>query len=233
MLSCVIQPPLGPSLLDDPAGDAGTMHDLRNMLAVISSGASLVRRDLAGAQAATILDAIHDAAHSAERLASRLTSRAAASRARSIDPGEALVRIAALARARLAERIWLSVRIGPDLPAIVADPERFESAVLNLVLNAEDAMPDGGRLLIRARRERSSLSVTVADTGIGMDAAVQRQAGTLFFTTKREKGSGLGLHQVRLFAASAGGSLSVRSMPGRGTVFALRVPCAGGVKAAA
>lgn len=224
MLSCVVEERRPTALAETPDLDAGTMHDLRNMLAVITSGANLVRRDASGAQAGAILDAIQEAAHSAERLASRLTARAAAPRARAFDPGEALGRIAALARSRLPDRIWLSVRIGPELPAIAADPERFESAVLNLVLNAEDAMPNGGKLLIRARRSEAALLVTVADTGIGMDRRVLRRAGTPFFTTKPGKGSGLGLAQAGRFAAELGGCLLVRSIVGRGTVFTIRIP---------
>jgi signal transduction histidine kinase len=130
------------------------------------------------------------------------------------------------------------VRVEPDLPAdlwpVEADPGELELAILNLVVNARDAMPDGGRVAIRAANAPALdggglrgdfVRLEVADTGAGMTDEVRARAFEPFFTTKGPgEGTGLGLAQVYGFARQSGGAALIESAPGRGTTVALLLP---------
>jgi CheY-like chemotaxis protein len=127
-----------------------------------------------------------------------------------------------------------------DIQAIIADQNQLESALLNLAVNAQDAMPDGGNLTIRTTRiiigpDTSAGSkeltpgnyviITVSDTGMGMDQKIVDRACEPFFTTKGAgKGSGLGLSMVHSFAKQSGGQLHIASAPGAGTEITLLLP---------
>ena len=119
-----------------------------------------------------------------------------------------------------------------DLPTLRSSKAEFETVVINLVLNARDAMPVGGEIVLTAgivaeAPAPPSLCLTVADTGTGMDAGTLARAGEAFFTTKPPgKGTGLGLAMARGFAERAGGRLELASEPGRGTVVTLLLPAA-------
>ena len=122
-----------------------------------------------------------------------------------------------------------------ELPALACNKAEFETVVVNLAVNARDAMQDGGEIVIRAavappppdgpRADAPWLRLEVVDTGLGMDAATLAQAGEAFFTTKPAgKGTGLGLAMARGFAQRAGGRLDLASTPGQGTVATLWLP---------
>ena len=122
-----------------------------------------------------------------------------------------------------------------DLPRLACNKAEFETVVVNLAVNARDAMQDGGEIVIRAavappppdgpRADAPWLRLEVVDTGLGMDAATLAQAGEAFFTTKPAgKGTGLGLAMARGFAQRAGGKLDLASTPGQGTVATLWLP---------
>jgi signal transduction histidine kinase len=115
--------------------------------------------------------------------------------------------------------------------AIMADPSLLQQALINLAVNARDAMPGGGRLEVRlGRRERGGrevVTVEVADTGHGMDAATLARAGESLFTTKAPgEGTGLGLSNVRATMVQHGGEMEITSAPGAGTRVTLRIPIA-------
>jgi CheY-like chemotaxis protein len=133
----------------------------------------------------------------------------------------------------------VSVEAPPGLPAALVDPSQLELAILNLAINARDAMPDGGRLSVELSvAEAGGLSVErlapgqylrvcVADTGVGMDAATLKRAVEPFFSTKGlGKGTGLGLSMVHGLAAQSGGMLRLSSSPGKGTRAELWLPVA-------
>jgi CheY-like chemotaxis protein len=137
------------------------------------------------------------------------------------------------------ERIRLEFELSPDLWSTLCDPNQLESAVLNLAINARDAMPEGGRLIIRTRnvdldeinaaaQGMSSgpyICVEVADTGVGMSAEVVERAFDPFFTTKPiGQGTGLGLSMVYGFARQSDGYCDIRSAPGHGTTVRLYLP---------
>lgn len=110
-------------------------------------------------------------------------------------------------------------------PALVSmDASMLEQVVLNLVLNARDAMPGGGDILIASERDGDWLILIVRDTGLGMDAATRQRIFEPFFTTKGQKGSGLGLAIVFGAVRAAGGTIDVDSKPGAGSTFTIRLP---------
>ncbi|MBV1686914.1 hybrid sensor histidine kinase/response regulator [Novosphingobium sp. G106] len=116
------------------------------------------------------------------------------------------------------------------LPVSV-DYNQLQSALLNLAINARDAMPRGGQLEIGTRRRDGQVSIWVADTGAGMDAETLNKATEPFFTTKPlGEGTGLGLSQVYGFVTQAGGTMNIVSEPGKGTIVTLSFPCAEGEK---
>jgi len=138
--------------------------------------------------------------------------------------------------------IRLLIRAETDLRAAWVDPNQLELAILNLALNARDAMPDGGRLQITCENRRAEAGnappdlatgdfvvVSVSDTGTGMSEATLAHAFEPFFTTKEPgRGSGLGLSMVQGFAAQSGGAVHIVSSLGEGTDVTLWLPCAEG-----
>jgi signal transduction histidine kinase len=110
-----------------------------------------------------------------------------------------------------------------ELPPVSIDREMFEKVTLNLLLNAEDAMPDGGTLTVQARHEETAIAIDVIDTGCGIDAEVLKKMFKPFFTTKPD-GNGLGLATARKIITAHGGTIDVQSVPGRGTKVSIRLP---------
>ena len=132
-------------------------------------------------------------------------------------------------------KVRLTADIEPGLPPLMADATQFELALLNLVFNARDAMPDGGTVMIRGRLASATqasalppgryIAVDVVDTGGGMDAEVLQRVFEPYFTTKAVGvGSGLGLPQVRAFAVQSGGAATISSERGVGTTVSLLLP---------
>ncbi|HVP31869.1 MAG TPA: PAS-domain containing protein [Myxococcota bacterium] len=223
----------------------GIAHDFNNLLTVIVGGAELLAQgDEEPAAAAEIAREILAVARTAASLTQRLL---AFSRKQALDPRpialeSLLADLAALLSRTLGETITLELRIAKGLPLLFADAAQLESALVNLAVNARDAMPRGGRLEIAARSVEASrddaaagwslgagayVEIAVTDEGIGMAAEVLRHAIDPFFTTKaRGKGTGLGLSQVYGFARQSGGDLLIESEPGRGTTVRIRLPVA-------
>jgi signal transduction histidine kinase len=123
------------------------------------------------------------------------------------------------ARAQNVDINWFPA----DLPAVPLDAELFEKVLLNLMLNAEDAMPDGGTLTIQARAEGGWVVLDVIDTGCGMTPDVAARAFRPFVTTK-PGGHGLGLATAKKIVLAHGGTIDLQSEPGRGTKFTVRLP---------
>ena len=137
----------------------------------------------------------------------------------------------------LGPQIGIEFDLDDDLPGFFCDRQEFENAVFNLVINARDAMPDGGCLRIECRCEnangdygiespaRQTLVLRVIDNGEGMSQMTARSAFTAFYTTKpSERGNGLGLAMVSDFMRRAGGSADIESVIGAGTTVVLRFP---------
>lgn len=113
--------------------------------------------------------------------------------------------------------------LDPDLPRVLIDPESFHAALLNLVINAEQSMPDGGSLVARTRSTQDGVALDLIDTGCGMDMDTLTRAFDTFYSTK-PSGSGLGLPTTRKIIQAHGGTLSVQSDPSHGTQFTLALP---------
>ena len=120
-------------------------------------------------------------------------------------------------------RIEIIDYLASDLPTVLLDREAFHGALLNLVLNAEQAMPDGGQLVVRTYATGIGVALDLIDNGCGMDEQTCSQIFNAFFSTKRT-GSGLGLPTARKIVEAHGGQMAVQSELGRGTQFTIRLP---------
>jgi signal transduction histidine kinase len=160
------------------------------------------------------------------------------------DVGAVLTELAELLRPALGGMIDVEIAIQPNLPAVLIDPTQIEQVVLNLALNARDAMPNGGTLSIEAAATTVAAAepevpagdyvvVRVDDTGEGMSDEVRRRLFEPFFTTKGDlRGSGLGLATVQAVVADHGGRIRVASSPQSGTRFEIFLPALGEREAA-
>jgi signal transduction histidine kinase len=220
----------------------GVAHDFNNLLMVILSSLELLQRRLAGDAAAARL--IESARRGAER-GSSLTKRLLAfARRQDLEPErvdlvEAVASLRDLIGRSVGPQIRLSVRHEPGVPAVMVDRNQLEMALLNLVVNARDAMNRTGTITITIQREQGTeqddnavgpgdyVSLAVADNGVGMDEATLRRAIEPFFSTKGVgKGTGLGLSMVHGMAKQSGGTLTLKSRPGEGTVASIWLPTA-------
>jgi CheY-like chemotaxis protein/two-component sensor histidine kinase len=199
----------------------------------------LLRRGLGSEREQRLMDGALQSAERAKVLVQRLLAFA---RKQPLQPGPVDVRrlvseLADLIASTTGPRIDVRVELSDDLPPALADANQLEMALLNLAVNARDAMPDGGVLTISASRETVRLSrsaklppghyvrLSVKDTGSGMDEATLTRAVEPFFSTKGiGKGTGLGLSMVHGLAAQLGGGLTIDSRVGRGTTVSLWLP---------
>ncbi len=124
-----------------------------------------------------------------------------------------------------AQGIISRTRLDPGLPLIPMDSELFKQALLNLILNAQHAMPEGGELILTTRREGQAVVLDVIDTGVGISASEQPRVFDAFYST-RAGGSGLGLPTARKIVEAHGGMITLESEPGRGSKFSIRLPIA-------
>ena len=145
---------------------------------------------------------------------------------RVVDVGAVLQSLSDVLRRLIGETIHVEVSLGGEVPRVSVDPALLENALLNLAINARDAMPGGGALTLSAERGAAGGALlSVRDTGVGMTPEVQERALEPFFTTKPTgKGTGLGLSMVYGFVTQSGGSLRIQSAPGQGTTVVLEFP---------
>ena len=213
----------------------GVAHDFNNLLSIILSGAEMLKEDHPqNAGVCGDADAILDAAHRGANLTRQLLlfSRQELLEAKVFDVNEVLGRLQHLLERLVGEDVELSTACARGLGMIKADPGHMEQVVMNLVVNARDAMPLGGTIRIATAHGRMpngspAVVLSVRDTGSGMDAATRSRIFEPFFTTKeRGKGTGLGLSTVLGIVAEAGGSIAVDSVPGGGTTFSITLPTA-------
>ncbi len=210
----------------------GIAHDFNNLLAVIRGYADLARAALPSASPATEdLDQVVLAADRASSLTRQLLlfSRRQPAEPVVLDMGSVVEGLAPMLRRLLGEHIELDVVAVPPVGAVLADASQLEQVVLNLAANARDAMPDGGRLVLRTETAREDDSewvrLTVSDTGVGMDESTAEHVFVPFFTTKAPgRGTGLGLSTVYGIVTQAGGRIRVASALAQGTTFVLDLP---------
>jgi PAS domain S-box-containing protein len=225
---------------------SGLAHDFNNTLTVAGGFAELIKAETADAQVAIDAAAIVEVVEKARELTRRLlaVARDTSRPSEPVDVSDVVVELAPLLRQLLGGQVEVELDL-PDRPLVAClDTGQLEQALINLAVNARDAMPEGGTITIGIRATDPSASgaggvagstaatpqgslveIFVRDTGTGIAAEVLKQVFEPFFTTKpTDKGSGLGLAMVSGFAARAGGEVTVASEPGAGTTFAIRLP---------
>ncbi|WP_166038076.1 PAS domain S-box protein [Sphingosinicella sp. YJ22] len=223
----------------------GIAHDFNNLLTVITGNLELAQRQLAGSGNARLERNIANALTGSER-AAVLTQRLLAFSRRQplapkpIDPNKLVTGMSDLLHRSLGETIAVETVLGAGVWRIEIDPNQLENAILNLAVNARDAMPDGGKLTIETANthldrayvaENSEVlpgqyvAICVTDTGTGMDEETIARAYEPFFTTKEVgKGTGLGLSMVYGFVKQSGGHVKIYSEPGEGTCVKIYLP---------
>jgi signal transduction histidine kinase len=206
----------------------GVAHDFNNLLAVIGGYARMLDKRLADnpelrSQAGEIVAAADRGAELTRQML--VFSRGTAPEAQACDLNRAIEGSETLLRRAAGELVELRLILARDAPAVGLGRGRIEQILLNLTLNARDAMPDGGTLTIRTDVYADVVRLTVLDTGEGMPEDVKAHAFDPFFTTKGEgEGTGLGLSVVYGIVDRAGGSIDLDSTPGIGTCFAIDLP---------
>jgi PAS domain S-box-containing protein len=239
----------------------GIAHDFNNLLTVIANYASLVRDEVSVAEATESstrwepvrwdVEQIEDAADRARRLVKHMLAFARREEGQPVlvDFGQLINDVSRLLREMLGEHIPLVTRQGAGLWPVEADPGLLEQVIMNIAVNARDAMPAGGRVTIDTanidtvnlaadQRDAADLAellpgryveLRITDSGAGMDAVTAERAFEPFFTTKNgDQAAGLGLSAVGRLAARAGGRAWLRSQPGRGTTVTVILPAAPG-----
>ena len=219
----------------------GIAHDFNNLLTIILANLDRIDRRH-GAQSEDLSGMVRNAVTGAERAAVLTSQLLAFARkqplqSKATDVNALLQGLAELLRRSLGERITLRTELANMLPPVEVDSNQLEQTILNLAVNAKDAMPDGGVLTIRTRvghepsvsgagaARRRGIFVEVEDTGTGMTPEIADRAFEPFFTTKPVgQGTGLGLSQVYGFVTQSRGAATIESEPGRGTRIVLWLP---------
>jgi PAS domain S-box-containing protein len=217
----------------------GVAHDFNNLLAVISSGIDILNTLQLSGPGARVLDSMRRAVDRGALLTQQLLSFARQQPlAPSVHQLNTLISgFEAVLRRASGPLVRFELDLGPRLASVSVDESRFEAALLNLVVNARDAMPEGGSLVVETRNVSLALNevgtlaagnyvkVTVRDSGTGMSPAVRARALEPFFTTKEKgKGTGLGLSQVYGFIVQSGGDVAIDTEEGFGTSLRLYLP---------
>ena len=219
----------------------GVAHDFNNLLTVIRASADLLTRpDLPPEKRERYVRSIAETAERAAQLTGQLLTfaRRQPLRPERFDIAARLGGLGQIIHTTLGSPIQVSYLIEPDVGVVEADPNQFETAILNMAINARDAMPAGGTLRISASRVESVpairghakvrgsfIAVSVEDSGTGIDDDTLQRIFEPFFTTKEvNKGTGLGLSQVYGFVKQSGGEIAVESTLGEGSRFTLYMP---------
>lgn len=222
----------------------GMAHDMRNILQVVGSAASMIAEEVDDpSRVLAMVDALRATVERGDAVASRLLAfaRRAELSAGPVAPAALLGELRDLLDRTLGRACTCEVAVAPGLPPLLADRRQLEAALVNLAVNARDAMPDGGAILLAAEAETIAagdappcelapgryIRLDVIDQGQGMDAATLARVTEPFFTTKPPgEGTGLGLSMAKGFAEQSGGGLAIRSAPGQGTTVSLWFPLA-------
>lgn len=220
----------------------GVAHDFNNLLHVIRNSLQILQRQDLQGDTVRYLEMIRRSCDRGAALTGQLLafSRRQPLEVRPLDLNDFVAQVAELLRHSLGERVRIETVLGPEVWSVAADAGQLETALLNLAINARDAMPQAGLLTIEtanatldesfaaARAARSTgpyVMIAVSDTGTGMPPEVAARACEPFFTTKKPgQGTGLGLSQVAGFAQRAGGHVRISTEPGQGTTVRLYLP---------
>ena len=207
----------------------GVAHDFNNLLMVISGNLHTVRKEVASDKGIRALRSIEMASQRAASLTRQLLTfaRRQSVQPQTIDLTERLHAIRDVLNSGLGSAVTLAIDVADDVWNIHVDPAEFETALVNLVINSRDAMPDGGTVVLSAENvvDSGQVAISVEDTGVGIPPDVAEKVFDPFFTTKPVgKGTGLGLSQVHGFAHQAGGTVALASTLGKGTKITIGLP---------
>jgi signal transduction histidine kinase len=221
----------------------GVAHDFNNLLGIVTACSELLRSRV-DAESAEYIDNIHEAAKRGALLTRQLLafSRRQPVQTQLLDLNERLKEVSKLLRPLMGDDVEIVLRPRPATAIVEADPGQLDQIVINLAVNARDAMPRGGKLILETElldsdesfaREHPAMMaaryvmLAVSDNGTGMDEATRSRVFEPFFTTKETgKGSGLGLATVYGIVKQSGGHVWVYSEPGHGTTFKIYLPSA-------
>jgi PAS domain S-box-containing protein len=221
----------------------GIAHDFNNLLTSMMGNADLILRRLS--PSAPVREDVEQIQEAAQRAASLIAQLLAFSRKQVLNPrvvqiNDAVANMARMLKRVIGDRVELVTDLDPQRGAVRVDPVQLEQVIMNLALNARDAMPQGGQLTIRTRCVRMDdpaarglsevdpglfVELAVLDTGVGMDAKTKARIFEPFFTTKEiGRGTGLGLSTVYGIVRQSGGAIHVESEPGKGSSFSVYLP---------
>jgi PAS domain S-box-containing protein len=220
----------------------GIAHDFNNLLLVITGNLELLEPQLKTDDQRALLKEAQDAAALGSKLTDQLLTfgRRRHMDAHVIQLNELVVNIADMLRRTLGEHVTLSTSLARDAWPTRADPDQFQSAIVNMAVNARDAMPQGGKLVIETRnivldtdhsdyqselQPGEYVQLSISDTGVGMEPSIRDRVFEPFFTTKdKGRGTGLGLAMVYGFVKQSGGHVTIYSEPSHGTTMNLYFP---------
>jgi PAS domain S-box-containing protein len=206
----------------------GIAHDFNNMLTAITGYAELLGYSFA--EGDSRLDDIGELKRAAAHAAGLTRQLLAFSRKQTLlpqrlDANEVVSGLEPMLRRTIGDQIEITLELEPGLAQVEADPDQLTQVVLNIALNARDAMPEGGRLTISTSAVDAGVAIVVSDTGTGMDEETLEHIFEPFFTTKDTgKGTGLGLATVYGVVSQSGGRIEVESQPGAGSTFRVLLP---------
>jgi PAS domain S-box-containing protein len=214
----------------------GVAHDFNNLLMIISGNLHTLRKIVGNdAKGLRAVQAIETASQRGASLTRQLLTfaRRQSVNPQTVDPADRIRSVREVLDAALGGSVQLVIDVADGIWPVMVDAAEFETALVNLVINARDAMPDGGSVTVRAsntyiddgNRKGDHVAVKVEDTGVGIAPDIAVKVFDPFFTTKAVgKGTGLGLSQVHGFAHQAGGTVTVASELGKGTAFTICLP---------
>ena len=212
---------------------SGAAHHLNNLLGIIAGRTELLIRRLATTDHRKSLETVNRAALDAAEVVRRIRSFSRAHTTpllESLDLNQLVHEIVELTRPRWFDQsqkqgIRIDVTVEPgDIPPVAGEAAALREVLMNLVLNAVDALPTGGRVRLRTWRDADGVHCAVSDTGVGMSPEVQRRALEPFFTTKGPKSTGLGLSVNYGIIGAHGGTMAIESVPGAGTTVGFTLP---------
>lgn len=214
----------------------GVAHDFNNLLTVIGGQAEVLLDTTADSEQRKRLFDIQQATRRASALTRQLLafSRRQLLQSQTLNVNRLIAQMSSMLTRLIRENIELIFIPGPDTAYVKADPNQIEQVLMNLTVNAQDAMPRGGRITIETSTlpadseggQSAYVRIRVSDTGHGMDSETQTHLFEPFFTTKKTgEGTGLGLATVYGIVRQSGGQIHVKSQPGAGSVFEILLPC--------
>ena len=216
----------------------GVAHDFNNILAIVLGRAQLALEDIGDDKARKSIQVIEQTALDATRITKRLREVAGVRVDRDFEQlslnqlAEGAIQMVECRRVELKKTAGVTIEICTELndtAPVKGDAAELREALVNIIFNAMDAMPEGGSITIKSGQENGSAFLSISDTGVGIPEEIRGRVFEPFFTTKDSKGTGLGLSVTYGIITHHGGSIEAESAPGKGATFHIRLPADNGV----